>query len=46
MDVMPLDLPCHKYGKYFPLHAMKAYRESRHIAPFILNLSSRWEVNG
>jgi len=37
MDVMPLDLPRHKYGKCFPLHAVKAYRESRHIAPFLIS---------
>jgi hypothetical protein len=32
-------------GKVVPVHAMKAYRGSGGIAPFILNLSTRWEVN-
>jgi hypothetical protein len=34
-------------GKVVPVHAMKAYRQSRGIAPHILSSSSRvrWEVN-
>jgi hypothetical protein len=26
----------------FPVHAMKVYRESKGMAPLILNLSTRW----
>jgi hypothetical protein len=29
-------------GEVFPVHAMRAYRGSRGIAPLILNLSTRW----
>jgi hypothetical protein len=29
-------------GKVIPVHAMKAYRRSRGIAPRILNLGTRW----
>jgi hypothetical protein len=29
-------------GKIVPVHAMKAYRGSRGIAPFILGLGIRW----
>jgi hypothetical protein len=28
--------------KFFPVHAMKACRRRRGIAPLILNLSTRW----
>jgi hypothetical protein len=31
-----------KNGKFFPLHAMKAYKGSRGIAPLIINLGTRW----
>jgi hypothetical protein len=30
--------------KIFPVHAMKAYRVSRGIAPLILNLCTRWRL--
>jgi hypothetical protein len=29
-------------GEVFPVHAMKAYRGRRGIAPLLLNLSTRW----
>ena len=29
-------------GKAVPVHTMKAYRGSRGIAPFILNLGTGW----
>jgi hypothetical protein len=32
-------------AKVVPAHAMKAYRGSGSIAPFILTLSTGWEVN-
>jgi hypothetical protein len=31
-----------KKGEFFPVHAMKAYRGSRHIVSLILNLGTRW----
>jgi hypothetical protein len=31
-------------GKAFPLHAIKAYRGIRGIAPLILNLGTRWKL--
>jgi hypothetical protein len=31
-------------GKVVPLHAMKSYSGRRGIAPFILNLGSRWRL--
>jgi hypothetical protein len=30
-------------GKIVPVHAMKAHRRARGIAPLILNLSTRWK---
>jgi hypothetical protein len=30
-------------GKVAPVHAMKAYKWSRDIAPLILNLGDRWK---
>jgi hypothetical protein len=35
-----VDLLCK--GEYVPVHAMKAYRGSRFVAPLILNLGTRW----
>jgi len=31
-------------GKLVPVHAMKAYSESRGTAPLILNLGVRWRL--
>jgi len=33
----------HTKGKVFPVHAMKAYEESRSIASLILSLGTRWK---
>jgi len=33
-------------GKVVPAHSMKAYRENEGREPLILNLSTRWMLNG
>jgi len=42
MSVHSVCIPLTALGEYVPVHAMKAYVNSKSIAPLILNLSTRW----
>ena len=43
MPVHSSCIPLTVLGKVVPVHAMKAYVDSRGISPLILNLSTRWK---